>query len=75
MQVNCSDIVPDVKPDVMRSTYRELTENEKFLIAAIKQGANKLLGLMDQVTDPRAKALAKTNLEQAVMWSVKGITG
>lgn len=62
--------------DHMRSTYRELTMQESDAIKIIKSTCNSLLGLFDtSIPDPRAKALAKTNLEQACMWAIKGITG
>ena len=41
----------------------------------IKAGADALLDEIDAVPDPRCKALAKTKLEEAVFWAVKGITG
>lgn len=62
--------------DVMRTTYRELTAREAQNLRAIKQAGTVLYDIVDQtVVDERSKALAKTNIEQAVMWAVKGITG
>jgi hypothetical protein len=63
-----------------RSEYRKLTVQEVSRVEAIKRTAEDLHELM---TVPfasgehaqRQLALGRTNLEQAVMWAVKGITG
>lgn len=68
--------------DPFHSVYRELTPEESKFILDIKETATTLYNLI--AGDPaqamdgmkaRNLALAKTNLEQAVMWAVKGITG
>lgn len=68
--------------NVFRGTYRILTEEEKNLMADIKERAEELYGVIDNYAGQqgagqmqRYYALAKTNLEEAVMWAVKGITG
>lgn len=67
---------------VFRGTYRELSEEEKNIVADIKDRAEELYGVIDNYAGQqgaglmqRYYALAKTNLEEAVMWAVKGITG
>jgi hypothetical protein len=60
--------------DTFRVAYRELSGVEKDLIRAIKSKAIDLDALIEGVADPRYRALAKTSLEQAVMWAVKGVT-
>lgn len=62
--------------NLFRSEYRELTPDEKALISEIKEHANRLITcfVSPRVTDPRMRSLAMTNLEQSVMWAVKGIT-
>lgn len=68
--------------DPFRKQYRELTNDEIVQVQRIKDTAADLYVLFE--TDPavatgaekaRALALAKTNLEQAVMWAVKAVTG
>lgn len=68
--------------DPFRRAYRELTDEEKKQVDDIKTLAGELYQKLE--TDPavvtsgdkaRALAIAKTNLEQAVMWAVKAVTG
>ena len=66
--------------DVFRKEYRPITESQKSWIISFKDQAETLHitfeSCLDALTesDKRMMALAKTNLEQAVMWSVKAIT-
>lgn len=70
--------------DPFRTTYRELSAGEKDLVTAIKEVASDLYIMFDAAAQPpdlgasvsnlREMALAKTKLEEAVMWAVKGIT-
>lgn len=61
--------------DEFRSTYRTLTAEEQRLMLDVKDKAQGLYDVLQRCTQDRLIALAKTNLEQAVMWAVKGITG
>lgn len=56
-----------------RQQYRELTEAEKDQIKAIKVKAEEMLDLVPQTN--REFSLARTKIEEAAMWAVKGITG
>ncbi len=64
--------------DTFRKNYKELTENQKIDMAAIKKmGEDMLKGIENSQihgADPRACSIAKTKLEEVVMWTVKGIT-
>lgn len=52
----------------------ELNESQKNRIEQIENEAEKLHGCFDWIIgDKRMIALAKTNLEQAVMWAIKAI--
>lgn len=70
-------------PDIFRKEYRTLTDKERDLLTSIKEKARSLYDDFEAALDKdryalmcaREIALAKTNLEQAVMWAVKGITG
>lgn len=67
-----------------RPRYRALTESEKALHDQIKQSAEALETLYQQVhfvrlahgfpDAPREMALALTKLEESVMWAVKSLT-
>lgn len=61
--------------DPFRTQYRELNAEEAHAIARIKALASDLHSAIDGIPDGRHKALALTNLEQAVMWAVKSVTG
>lgn len=62
--------------NVFRTEYRALAPGEKETIADLKGKADVLWNAIDESHgDPRMNALAKTNLEQAVMWATKALTG
>lgn len=63
---------PAPKADHFNRTYRELTTEEKSRIDQIKSKAEELYVLID-ANQGRACAVAKTKLEESVMWAVKGI--
>lgn len=61
--------------NTMRHQYRVLTDAEKLSMVAIKDaGEHFLVTLLDHVPAGREASLAKTKLEEAVMWAVKGLT-
>lgn len=62
--------------DTMRAAYRQLSEAEHSQIADIKGMGEVFLRAVDTLQKPgRETSLAKTKIEEAVMWAVKGITG
>lgn len=74
--------MPTEPTNVFRPAHRDLTEEDKDLVAKVKDSAFELYKLYLQAegkpligTNARYVALAKTNLEESVMWAVKGITG
>jgi len=62
--------------DVFVRNYTPLNDEQKRDVDWIKHKAEELLLAIEtpQYADARMKAIAKTNLEQAVMWAVKGVT-
>lgn len=60
--------------NVFRPVYRELSDKEKEQIEAIKVKAQELYELYGTWYN-REMSVAKTALEDSVMWAVKGITG
>lgn len=64
--------------DTFRKNYKTLSEDQITWMNNVKKRAEDLLQAIDQPCNSdiggREIALAKTNLEQAVMWAVKGIT-
>mgnify|MGYP000300698865 CR=1 FL=1 len=60
--------------NTMRHQYRVLSEGEKAQMAAIKDAGLALHDLCEGVGASRELSLAKTKVEEAVMWAVKHIT-
>jgi hypothetical protein len=60
--------------NVLRHEYRTLTDDEKRSVTEMKDLGARFLQLCDECGQGREFSLAKTNMEQAVMWGVKGIT-
>lgn len=60
--------------NVMRHEYRALTEAEKELMKDIKDAGQRFHGYCDAAGQSRELSLAKTRIEEAVMWAVKHIT-
>lgn len=67
---------------VFRKAYRQLSDGEKAAMDKLKDQAWALLQTIDaQPVEPglsvkgRALSIAKTKLEESVMWAVKAITG
>ncbi len=65
-----------VENTVMRHEYRGLTEEEKREVQAVKDLGLILIEKLGclSVNGSRELSLAKTKVEEAVMWAVKHIT-
>lgn len=66
------------KPDATTQTpgHRSLTEDERAQITAIHQAGNLFLSLLEDHGGKAGRefAIARTKIEEAQMWAVKGIT-
>lgn len=62
------------KNNVMRHEYRVLSDEEKAIMKGIKDAGLDFHDLMDTIGNSRELSLAKTKIEEAVMWAVKHIT-
>lgn len=65
--------------DKYRREYRELKPEEQNAIGAIKIQAESMEKNFDVMqgdlgADPRCLAIARTKLEEAIMWATKGVT-
>jgi hypothetical protein len=60
--------------DPMRQEYRTLTDQEKATVQLIKQLGATFYGTLDTIGTSRELSLAKTKIEEAVMWATKHIT-
>jgi hypothetical protein len=62
--------------NTMRHQYRVLSEVEKEQMTRLKDMGAEFLDYMDRIGRPsREMSLAKTKIEEGVMWAVKGLTG
>ena len=60
--------------NVMRHQYRVLTDAEKQQMQAIKDKGLELHDLIESIGQSRELSVAKTKIEEAVMWAVKHLT-
>ncbi len=60
--------------NVMRHAYRVLTDEEKAQMQQIKDKGLEFHDLVEGVGASRELSIAKTKIEEAVMWAVKHIT-
>lgn len=62
--------------NTVRHQYRVLSEAEKAAMVAIKDAGKDFIDLLGPLFNiaPREAALARTKIEEAVMWAVKGVT-
>lgn len=58
----------------MRHQYKVLNDLEKKQVLEIKDKGLEFLELLNRSQPSREMSLAKTKIEEAVMWAVKAIT-
>jgi ribonucleotide reductase beta subunit family protein with ferritin-like domain len=62
--------------NTMRHQYRVLSDAEKAAMTRLKDHGLAFLDLIKAtVQEGREASIAKTKVEEAVMWAVKGLTG
>lgn len=61
--------------NAVRHQYRTLSSIEKEVMVKIKDDGQAFIELVDtMVPKGREASIAKTKIEEAVMWAVKGLT-
>lgn len=60
--------------NVMRHAYRVLTDDEKATMQKIKDDGLALHDYFTSIGSSRELSIAKTKIEEAVMWAVKHVT-
>lgn len=60
--------------NVMRHEYRILSDEEKSQMKMLKDMGLEFVELCDRIGTSRELSLAKTKMEEAVMWAVKHVT-
>ena len=60
--------------NVMRHRYRVLTDAEKSVMQKVKDDGLALWEYIGFLGESRELSMAKTKIEEAVMWAVKHIT-
>jgi hypothetical protein len=68
-------MAPEATSNVMRPAYRQLSDAEKANMATIKDLGLGLHEFIGSLGNSRETSLAKTKVEEAVMWAVKHVTG
>lgn len=61
--------------NVMRHAYRVLSDEEKAIMQKLKDDALALHEYIGSLGASRELSIAKTKIEEAVMWAVKHVTG
>lgn len=61
--------------NTMRHQYRVLSDGEKELMTRAKDLGEMFNAFITSLGSKREYSIAKTKVEEAVMWAVKGITG
>ena len=61
--------------NIMRHQYKELTEDDKTNMQMVKDTGLTFWETLDDLGSSRELALAKTKIEEAVMWATKHVTG
>jgi hypothetical protein len=60
--------------NTVRHSYRVLSDTEKAQMVAFKDAGAAFLALCDGAGASRELSLARTKIEEAVMWAVKHVT-
>lgn len=60
--------------NVMRHAYRVLTDEEKVAMQRVKDLGLAFHEMLGEIGSSREMSVAKTKIEEAVMWAVKHIT-
>lgn len=63
-----------VANNTVRHQYRVLSETEKQAMLFIKDQGLNFIDTLDKMGSKREYSIAKTKIEEAVMWAVKGLT-
>lgn len=72
-KVNSTDDARTVN-NVMRHEYRVLSDEEKAQMKFAKDTGLSLIEFIDSLGSSRELSIAKTKVEEAVMWTVKHVT-
>ena len=60
--------------NTMRSSYRVLNDDEKQAVDDIKVMGTVFVEYLENLGGSRENSIARTKMEEAVMWAVRGIT-
>jgi hypothetical protein len=60
--------------DVMRQEYKPLSAADSQLVLRVKDAGAAFWNLLDHEDTSRELSIAKTKIEEAVMWATKHVT-
>ncbi len=63
-----------IENNIARHQYRKLTDEEKSIMAEIKNKEQDFVDLVASLGQGREYSNAITNMQQASMWAVRGLT-
>lgn len=63
-----------VEANIFRHHYRTLSDDKKAQMQKVKDQALGMYVILKDIGDSREMSIAKTRLEEVVMWAVKHIT-
>lgn len=72
---NPGQAAPEGLDNTFRHHYSQIDEQCKADLVEIKDAALALKKVLDKFPGSREMSLAKTKLEEAAMWAIKGRTG
>lgn len=58
----------------IRPVYKDLSDEQKTKVSQLKEAGVNLHRLISSCPPSREASLAKTKLEESIMWAVKGVT-
>lgn len=71
----CDEVNVKAAADPMRNQYRLLSPYDADRVATVKALGAAFLATIGVNMPGREASIARTKIEEAVMWAVKGITG
>ena len=66
--------MPATANNTVRHQYRQLSDVEKQQMDDLKDMGEAFIAKCDVIGPTRETSIAKTKMEEAVMWAVKGLT-
>lgn len=73
-QTDAPSLAAGIAATVFRKRYRQLSDAEVALHDELKDRATDLYAVIERIKACRETSIAKTKLEEAIMWAAQAIT-